>query len=525
MSSVTSSGIPDQNQDPAKAYVLDMPYTWGFFDYQSPVLLSYVAGRAGFAVPDLQGAFTYCDLGCGNGVTVNMLAACFPNATFWGIDFNPEHIENARQSAARSGLTNVHFSDLSFGDAVDLELPGFDFITMHGIYSWVNGAVRNQIHAFLKKHAGPRCLVYLCYNAMPGAAKLIPLWKIMQDQGSGSGRDIAETVPEGLSVLQEVANLNGKFFRDNKSAVKRIDRMAKRDLSYLIHEFGNAAFEPQFFSDTVADFSRLDFQFAGSAEPENNTLANRVSRRFRPLLEQSKSPNEKEALISFIRNESFRWDVYVRGERNPETGPLDQMVVGKASFEGRPTGKHDVGRRKIDLDRTKYQSLLDRFQGAGQSVSGGIGSLDEPVQTEALQTLDDLIAAQCLKPVARPYSSESYDPERPYRLRDAINRDHVNARLFPDGRVYLASPVLGSARRFNFLNGLCVKAIDDSANGDGSPANILCRLAQQHPENRHLVKALAGQAPDITWADAALHRFKKDEMPRLVAEMVFKSAE
>ncbi len=55
-------------------YVQDVPYTWSFFRYQSPLLMNYAAALNGFAAPALDRGFSYCDLGCGNGVTVNLLA-------------------------------------------------------------------------------------------------------------------------------------------------------------------------------------------------------------------------------------------------------------------------------------------------------------------------------------------------------------------------------------------------------------------------------------------------------------------
>ncbi len=48
-----------------------------------------------------------CDLGCGQGVAVNLMAKAFPNSTFTGIDNHPEAIESARRDAQKRGLSNV----------------------------------------------------------------------------------------------------------------------------------------------------------------------------------------------------------------------------------------------------------------------------------------------------------------------------------------------------------------------------------------------------------------------------------
>ena len=93
------------------AYVLDAPYTWSYFEYQSPLLMSFVARLNGYEMPDLAKPFTYCDLGCGNGVSVFLLASAYPQGQFYGVDFNSEHIENARAIAQKAGLKE-RFDDI-----------------------------------------------------------------------------------------------------------------------------------------------------------------------------------------------------------------------------------------------------------------------------------------------------------------------------------------------------------------------------------------------------------------------------
>jgi 2-polyprenyl-3-methyl-5-hydroxy-6-metoxy-1,4-benzoquinol methylase len=52
-----------------------------------------------------------CDLGCGEGVAVNLMARAFPQSTFTGIDNHPEAIASARQKAGAQGLANAFFRE------------------------------------------------------------------------------------------------------------------------------------------------------------------------------------------------------------------------------------------------------------------------------------------------------------------------------------------------------------------------------------------------------------------------------
>ncbi|MFO7751313.1 MAG: class I SAM-dependent methyltransferase [Desulfobacteraceae bacterium] len=51
-----------------------------------------------------------CDLGCGHGVAVNLMAEAFPNSRFTGVDNHREAISSAKRAAEETGLSNVAFT-------------------------------------------------------------------------------------------------------------------------------------------------------------------------------------------------------------------------------------------------------------------------------------------------------------------------------------------------------------------------------------------------------------------------------
>src|SRR6266581_4058235 len=73
-------------------YVTDIPYVAGFKPMLAPAWLDFVALIGGVRPPARTGGFTWCDLGCGQGVTAAILAATHPDGVFHGIE--------AEQSAA-----------------------------------------------------------------------------------------------------------------------------------------------------------------------------------------------------------------------------------------------------------------------------------------------------------------------------------------------------------------------------------------------------------------------------------------
>lgn len=160
----------------ADDYVTDVDYVDGFYEFQSPAALNWVALLNGFAPLPLDGEFNYCELGCGHGLTSTLLATSYPRARFWAIDINATYVDRAAARASAVGADNLCFLALDAGDeAATTDLPKFDFITLHGLYSWVGNEVRAHLRAFLRRHLKPGGMVMVSYNALPGWASLQPI--------------------------------------------------------------------------------------------------------------------------------------------------------------------------------------------------------------------------------------------------------------------------------------------------------------------------------------------------------------
>jgi SAM-dependent methyltransferase len=111
-------------------YVTDTAYVYDFCRVQTPAVLSFAALSKGVAAPGGLGEpFIYCDLGCGQGFTANLVAAANPRAEVFAADFNPAHIAGAHSLASAAGLNNVVFREADFDELLhDPSLPSFDII-------------------------------------------------------------------------------------------------------------------------------------------------------------------------------------------------------------------------------------------------------------------------------------------------------------------------------------------------------------------------------------------------------------
>ena len=333
---------------PADGYVTETPYVWGYYASQSPALLGHVAKLRGWAARDLAAPFTYCELGCGTGGTSLTLADAFPHATFVAIDVNPEHIETAEAVRVRAGLENLTFIAADFEEALAQDLPQFNFITMHGVYTWVSARVRQQILALLDQHLAPDGLVSVSYNALPGWAELMPLREMLVARAQSVEGTPLEKLEEGLQFLERLQKADAPYFRSIPSAANALAGLREESPQYLVHEYLNEHWQPMTVTEVARDMAGIGLQYVGSSQLEQNYPELTVPQRFVSLLDRGDDVVAYEAQKSLVLAEAFRKDIYRRGgppdppsERlrlfaetrfgsiEPPGAPLDELVVGQ----------------------------------------------------------------------------------------------------------------------------------------------------------------------------------------------------
>jgi tRNA G46 methylase TrmB len=135
-----------------EGYESDIEYTTGYYREQEPNFLALCAATHGLQTLDLEKPFTYLELGCGYGMTSLIMAANYPHAQFIAVDFNPTHIAQATSLASEAGITNVTFLEKSFAQLANdpSTLPQCDFISLHGIFTWVSDENRQHIRPLAK---------------------------------------------------------------------------------------------------------------------------------------------------------------------------------------------------------------------------------------------------------------------------------------------------------------------------------------------------------------------------------------
>ncbi|MBF0529186.1 MAG: methyltransferase domain-containing protein, partial [Deltaproteobacteria bacterium] len=302
-------------------YLLDIPYTNQFYENLNPWLLNYIRAIHGYSLPSLDKGFTYCELGCGNGLSLNVLAAANPAASFFGVDMNPEHIAAARNLAQDGELTNLNLIEENFADLSRHNLPDFDFITLHGVFSWISPQMRATITAFIEQRLKPGGLVMISYNTPQGWAVTAPIRDFLRSFVFSGEGDLLEKAKNGLMELQFLRDSGAAYFQLNPLAASILDSFFQLDLRYIVHEFLTPYWQPMYFSEVLGQMRDVGLEYVGSYPVANNYGEVSVPKELHNYFKGLPDRTTVEMRKDFVNMTLFRSDIYLkpdRGVRNPD---------------------------------------------------------------------------------------------------------------------------------------------------------------------------------------------------------------
>jgi SAM-dependent methyltransferase len=488
-------------------YVTDVAYTGDFYDHLSPARLAYTAAINGYQAPRLDRSFAWCELGCGKGVTALALAALHPAGEFHACDLNATHIAYGERLRGAAGVRNLRLYAKSIGELLREELPAFDFIVLHGVYSWVPPAVRDEIGAFLRSRLKPGGLAMVSYNAMPGWAHLQPLRRMMRAYAETVPGDSFDKARGAFGYLQSLAKARAGYFSTLPAAAAHLESVAQHDIRYVAHEYLTPHGDPFYFAEVEAAMRAAGLAFAGCAEAADNYAPLTMPAALLALLPAAHTRSMLETHRDFVQNNAFRRDVYAAQPAawQPEALSLeafDGLVFSLAGLPARLPLKVAGGALRFDLEAEAH-----RVRAVHALLEGGPANASAIARVsggDAAFLIQQLVVAGHLSPCAAARAPAGWLPLNS-ALIDAALRERQQ-------RVPLAAPGSGSATYSEPVNAAVIEAAANCSDEDLAASAVLARLRRlEHPVNRHDESGTARPASDDevrTYAAATWRRLR-----------------
>src|SRR5690606_17751556 len=122
------------------------------------------------------------------------------------------------------------------------DLPDFDFIGLHGIWSWISDKNRSLIVDFIKRKLKVGGVVFISYNTLPGWAAFAPMRHLLTQHAeslSAGGQGIISRIDNALQFTDRLLATNPLFARANPLIAERLKKLKDQNKHYLAHEYFN----------------------------------------------------------------------------------------------------------------------------------------------------------------------------------------------------------------------------------------------------------------------------------------------
>lgn len=515
----TGVGRAAMTSDPAINPYDAVAYPGHSFAQTHPARLGTIAHFHGMR-PAPPAAMRVLELGCGRGGNLIPMAAQYPESRFLGIDLSGDSIRKANEAVAELALTNIVFEQADIL-ALTPEIGIFDYIIVHGVYSWVPDPVRERIIALFGTLLAPQGVAYVSYNALPGCR----FRDLARDVMLFETRDIAdprERVRVARAALKAYAEASDPDSYHGAILRQREKQIEDTPDSVLYHDDLNPIARPFALHEVLAAGERHGLQFLAEASfPNPYGAAKGPAQRMLAEI-PADPPLAREQALDLLIGRAFRETLLCRGDirlrRGIGAGSLEPYCL---AADVRPVQESEE-ERKPGVERFAFQ------EGVKLSV-------DLPACKAALGILGEAWPASIAYPDLMRRSLDAAAAEAAAgfdREREAARLDEALIAIFKTGLldVRLVAPPLAASlgerpvaspvvrwqastsaevtdlrHRTVMLDGVLVRKFVCLLDGSRDQAMLLDEMNSFLDEARAAVPAASGLPDRVTAAEVAMH--------------------
>lgn len=500
-------------------YVADIGYTYGYYTELNPLRVKLAFINAGLVFPEVGAG---CELGFGQGLTANLHAAA--SLTQWyGTDFNPSQAGFAQELAAVSGA-QAHLYDEAFADFANrTDLPDFDYIGLHGIWSWISDENRTVVVDFIRRKLKVGGVLYISYNTQPGWAAMVPMRDLLTEHAStlgAEGQGIVSRIDSALAFSERLFAANPQYARANPQVAERLKKLMDQNRNYLAHEYFNRDWLPMSFTRMADWLASAKLDFACSAHYLDHVDGINLGAAQQTLLKEIPDPMFRQTVRDFCVNQQFRKDYWVKGGRR--LNPLEQAERLRAQQVVLLTHRQDVPLKasgalgEADMSAAIYAPILDAL---ADCQPHSIKQIEQSVKPQGVGLAQLLQALMVL--AGAGHLATAQEATVAAEAKPAVEK--LNAYLIDKARgsndiTYLASPVTGGGIMVSRFQQLFLLAMKQGKRQPGEWAEFVWQLLRGQGQ-RIIKEGQALEADDENLAELMVQskEFAEKRLPILQA--------
>jgi len=320
----------------------EVPYQSYPFNQTHPIHLFTFAKLLGLNPPPVETA-RILEIGCSSGGNIIPMACHFPNAKLVGFDLSKVEISKGLEQITDLKLTNIELRHQSILD-FNQDEGQFDYIICHGVYSWVDAAIRDKILQIYRDNLAKNGIGYISYNTYPGwnmvnILRDLMIWRTQKTQNQWikikQGRSTLKFFADGL---KEDHTPYAEFFRGET------ELLSKQMDSYIAHEHLSYYNEPCYFYEFNAELAKHNLAYLGDAFLANMYI-DILPAHFSQHLTETEDFVEIEQTIDFIRNQRFRCSLICHPgpkiDRTPKNKKIDDFYLQYVADNDKPNLSFD----------------------------------------------------------------------------------------------------------------------------------------------------------------------------------------
>jgi SAM-dependent methyltransferase len=378
------------------------------------------------------------------------------------------------------------FEELAGGKEVGL--PQFDFITLHGIYTWVSGDNQKHIVDFIARYLKPGGVVFISYNAMPGWTSVLPLQRLLVEYGDAFPDRSDMQIKGATEMVRRMQASKAAYFSNNPALESRLAALTSANTNYLVHEYMHKHWEPRYHADIARDLAGAKLEFVGSADLSFAYPSLYFTDDKQAVVNTMSGSAMRETMKDYFLNTAFRKDVFVRGARKMtpvrQSEWLAQVGLALTSPRNEAPVKINLPIGQLEGKSEVFGPVLDALAERPRTIA----------QLHALPQLQGRDLANMVQAAALLTASGQVHPYLPSSVAQSSDKAHkmnralANLARYSDEHQVLCSALLGNGQSASFVERMVLLCLLTRGEEPDLAKIISEVVAAAHAQGRRMIK-------------------------------------